>query len=150
MWTEPDDDAIRNLLRTTRTIAVVGVSPDPLRPSNGVYRYLSSRTDYELYPVNPMIDDLDGRPVYPDLSALPVAPDMVDVFRRHDQLRPVLKAAIAVGAKSIWLQQGLWDEQSPASGRCPQARDAEAAGMQVAMDRCLKVEHTRLIVTGRD
>jgi len=141
-WTEPDDDAVRNLLRTTRTIGVVGVSPDPLRPSNGVYRYLSSRTDYELYPVNPMIDDLDGRRVYPDLSALPVAPDMVDVFRRHDRLRPVLEAAIAVGAKSIWLQQGLWDEQL--------ARDAEAAGMQVVMDRCLKVEHARLIATVRD
>jgi len=141
MWTEPDDRALRDLLRATRTVAVVGVSPDPLRPSNGVYRYLSSQTDYELYPVNPMIDGLEGRPAYPDLSALPVVPDMVDVFRRQDQLRPVLDQAIAVGAKSIWLQQGLWDEQL--------ARDAEAAGMTVVMDRCLKVDHARLIGTGR-
>ena len=137
MWTEPDDDALRDLLRNTRTVAVVGVSPDPLRPSHGVYRYLSSATDYELYPVNPNIEDLAGHPAYPSLNALPVAPDMVDVFRRQDQLRAVLDAAIAVGAKSIWLQQGLWDEQL--------AHDAEAAGMRVVMDRCLKVEHARLL-----
>ena len=79
--------------------------------------------------------------MYADLSALPVVPDMVDVFRRWDQLRPVLAAAIAVGAKSIWLQQGLCDEQL--------ARDAQAAGMRVVMDRCLKVDHARLIATGR-
>ena len=66
---------------------------------------------------------------------------MVDVFRRQDQLRPVLDQAIAVGAKSIWLQQGLWDEQL--------GRDAEAAGMAVVMDRCLKVDHARLIAAGR-
>jgi predicted CoA-binding protein len=101
-----------------------------------VYRYLISATEYDLYPVNPMIAELDGRPVYPSLSALPEPPDMVDVFRRQEHLRSVLEDAIAVGAKSIWLQQGLWDEQL--------ARDAEAAGMQVVMDRCLKVEYARL------
>ncbi len=137
MWTEPDDDALRDLLRNTHTVAVVGVSPDPLRPSNGVYHYLKSATDYELYPINPMIDDLDGKRAYPDLAALPVVPDMVDVFRRQDQLRSVLEQAIAVGAKSIWLQQGLWDEQL--------AADAETARMTVVMDRCLKVEHARLV-----
>ncbi|HZQ32009.1 MAG TPA: CoA-binding protein [Mycobacterium sp.] len=137
MWTEPDDDALRDLLRGTRTIAVVGVSADPMRPSNDVYRYLEAATDYELYPVNPMIDELGGAAVYPDLASLPVVPDMVDVFRRADQLRLVLDAALGVGAKSIWLQQGLWDEGL--------ARDAETAGMQVVMDRCLKVEYARLI-----
>jgi hypothetical protein len=137
MWTEPDDDALRDLLTHTRTVAVVGVSPDPLRPSNGVYRYLSSSSSYELYPVNPMIEALDGQPAYPDLAALPIVPDMVDVFRRQDQLHSVLDQAVAVGAKSIWLQQGLWDEQL--------ALDAEAAGMRVVMDRCLKVEHARLL-----
>lgn len=141
MWTEPDDDVVRDLLRTTRTIAVVGASADPLRPSNGVYRYLKSSGDYELYPVNPTIDELDGQPAFASLSALPVVPDMVDVFRRSDQLRSVLDDAIAVGAKSIWLQQGLWDEQL--------AHDGQAAGLQVVMDRCLKVEHARLISAGR-
>jgi predicted CoA-binding protein len=141
MWTEPGDDAVRDLLLTSRTIAVVGVSPDPARPSNGVYRYLKTTGDYAMYPVNPKIDELDGESVFASLSALPVAPDMVDVFRRSDHLRPVLEDAIAVGAKSIWLQQGLWDEQL--------AFDAEAAGLQVVMDRCLKVEHARLIAAGR-
>src|ERR1700736_3746744 len=120
MWIEPDDPALRDLLRGTNTVAVGGVSPDPLRPSNEVYHYLMSASDYELYPVNPMIDQLDGSPVYPDLAALPVVPDMVDVFRRADQL-----------------QQGWWDEHL--------ALDAEAAGMLVVMDRCLKVEHARLL-----
>ncbi|MBV8966279.1 MAG: CoA-binding protein [Mycobacteriaceae bacterium] len=137
MWTEPDDDALRELLNETRTVAVVGVSPDPMRPSNGVYHYLRSNTGWTLYPVNPLIGELDGCPAYPDLAALPVVPDMVDVFRRPDQLRSVLRQAVAVGAKSIWLQQGLWDEQL--------ALDAQAAGLAVVMDRCLKVEHARLL-----
>ena len=136
MWTEPDDDALRDLLHDTKTVAVVGVSPDPLRPSNEVFDYLRSASHYQLYPVNPMIDQFDGSPAYPDLAALPVVPDMVDVFRRAEHLRSVLDQAIAVGAKSIWLQQGLWDEQL--------ALDAQAAGMRVVMDRCLKVEHARL------
>jgi uncharacterized protein len=142
VWTEPGDEALRELLRATRTIAVVGVSPDPMRPSNGVYRYLRQSSNYELYPVNPMIDALDGHTAYPDLAALPIVPDIVDVFRRHEHLRPVLDQAISVGAKSIWLQQGLWDEQL--------AHDAEAAGLRVVMDRCLKVEHARLIGAARD
>ncbi|MDT5095367.1 MAG: uncharacterized protein QOH60_4730 [Mycobacterium sp.] len=137
MWTEPGDDAVRDLLQTTRTLAVVGVSPDPTRPSNEVYGYLKATGDYAMYPVNPTIDELDGESVFASLSALPVVPDIVDVFRRSDHLRSVLEDAIAVGAKSIWLQQGLWDEQL--------AIDAEAAGLQVVMDRCLKVEHARLI-----
>ena len=137
MWTEPDDETVRNLLRDTRSVAVVGVSPNPLRPSNGVYDYLSTATDYQLFPVNPMIGELDGQPAYPNLQSLPVVPDMVDVFRRQDHLRAVLDDAIAVGAHSIWLQQGLWDEDL--------ARDAEAVGMRVVMDRCLKVEFARLI-----
>lgn len=137
MWNPPDDAAVRDLLHQIRTVAVVGVSPNPLRPSHGVYRYLAAATEYELYPVNPTITEFDGQPVYPALSALPVVPDMVDVFRRQDQLRAVLDDAIAIGVQSIWLQQELWDEQL--------ARDAEAAGMRVVMDRCLKVEYARLI-----
>ena len=135
-WHEPDQAALRDILRMTRTVAIVGVSPDPMRPSHGVYRYLASRTDYELYAVNPTISELDGRPVYPALADLPVVPDMVDVFRRYDQLPAVAADAIAVGAKTLWLQQGLWHEQV--------ARDAQAAGLQVVMDRCLKVEHAAL------
>jgi hypothetical protein len=135
-WTEPDPAALRSILRETHSVAIVGVSPNPARPSNDVYDYLASATDYELYLVNPTITELDGRRVYPSLRDLPAVPDMVDVFRRQEHLRSVLDDAIAVGAKTLWLQQGLWDEQL--------ARDAEAAGMRVVMDRCLKVHHARL------
>jgi hypothetical protein len=136
-WTAPDDASLRDLLRETRTVAIVGVSADPMRPSHEVYRYLASASHYQLYLVNPMISELDGRTVYPALSALPLVPDMVDVFRRYDQLPGVLADAVAVGAKSIWLQQGLWHERV--------ACDGEAAGLKVVMDRCLKVEYAALV-----
>jgi predicted CoA-binding protein len=101
-----------------------------------VWSYLRSASDYELYLVNPTISDVDGTPAYPSLADLPVVPDLVDVFRRHEHLPSVLDDTIAVGAKILWLQQGLWHEQV--------ARDGEAAGLQVVMDRCLKVDHASL------
>ncbi|HKH50758.1 MAG TPA: CoA-binding protein [Mycobacterium sp.] len=128
---------IEQILRETRTVAIVGVSHDPLRPSYGVWQYLKSATDYELYLVNPTINEIDGTPVYPSLADLPVVPDLVDVFRRHEHLPGVLEDTIKVGAKVLWLQVGLWHEQV--------ARDGEAAGLHVVMDRCLKVDHARLL-----
>lgn len=102
-----------------------------------MWRYLESASDYECYLVNPTISEIDGTPTYPDLAALPVVPDLVDVFRRHEHLPAVLDEAIAVGAKTLWLQSGLWDRRV--------ARDGAAAGLQVVMDRCLKVEHARML-----
>jgi hypothetical protein len=128
---------IKQILRDTRTVAIVGVSDNPLRASYGVWRYLKSATDYELYLVNPTISEVDGTPAYPSLDALPVVPDLVDVFRRYEYLPSVLDDTIKVGAKTLWLQQGLRHEQV--------ARDGEAAGLQVVMDRCLKVDHARLL-----
>ncbi|HYZ69567.1 MAG TPA: CoA-binding protein [Mycobacterium sp.] len=128
---------IKQILRDTRTVAIVGMSDNPLRPSYGVWQYLKSASDYELYLVNPTISEVDGTPVYPSLDDVPVAPDLVDVFRRHEYLPSVLDDAIRVGAKTLWLQQGLRHEQV--------ARDGEAAGLQVVMDRCLKVDHARLL-----
>ncbi|HET6732686.1 CoA-binding protein [Mycobacterium sp.] len=128
---------IERILRETRSVAIVGASGDPLRPSYGVWQYLRSATDYELYLVNPTITDVNGTPAYPSLADLPVVPDLVDVFRRHEHLPSVLEDTIKVGAKTLWLQSGLWHEQV--------ARDGEAAGLQVVMDRCLKVEHARLL-----
>ncbi|MFI5506481.1 CoA-binding protein [Mycobacterium sp. NPDC051804] len=128
---------IEAILRDTRSVAIVGVSADPLRPSHGVWQYLKSSTDYELYLVNPTLDEIGGDTVYPSLADLPVVPDMVDVFRRREHLHSVLDEAIAVGAKTLWLQQGLWDDDV--------ARDGAAAGLQVVMDRCLKVDHARLL-----
>jgi predicted CoA-binding protein len=128
---------IKQILHATRTVAIVGISDNPLRPSHGVWQYLRSASDYELYLVNPTISEVDGTPVYPSLDALPVVPDLVDVFRRHEYLPSVLDDTIKVGAKTLWLQQGLRHEQV--------ARDGEAAGLQVVMDRCLKVDHARLL-----
>jgi predicted CoA-binding protein len=127
---------IEQILRETHTVAIVGISANPSRPSYGVWSYLRSASDYELYLVNPTINEVDGTPVYPSLAEVPVVPDLVDVFRRHEYLPSVLDDTIAVGAKILWLQQGLWHEQV--------ARDGEAAGLQVVMDRCLKVDHARL------
>ncbi len=136
---QPDDVTLRRILAETHTIAVVGASAKPSRPSHEIYSYLLSTGDYLVYPVNPTITEIDGAPVYPRLADLPVVPDMVDVFRRFDELPSVLADTLALEQlpKTLWLQQGLWHEQV--------ARDAEAAGMQVVMDRCLMVEHARLL-----
>ena len=134
-WVGPEALARQRILRETRTVAIVGASANPSRASYFVWTYLKSTSDYEVYLVNPTITEVDGTPVYPSLAELPVVPDLVDVFRRHDELPSVLDDAVAVGAKTIWLQLGLWHEQV--------ARDGEAAGLQVVMDRCLKIEHAR-------
>ena len=134
----PNDAALQQILRKTKTIAVVGVSDRPMRPSYGVYAYLAATGNYQLYPVNPMISEINGQRVYPSLAALPVVPDMVDVFRRLEELPAVLADTLGLQPrpKTLWLQQGLWHEDV--------AREASAAGLQVVMDRCLKIEHARL------
>ena len=139
MWANPDSAALQRILRDTRTVAVVGASSNPARPSYGVYDYLARHSHFELYPVNPTITDIDGAAAYPSLSDLPVVPDMVDVFRRHEELPTVLADVLALTSrpKCLWLQQGLWDDGV--------AAEAEAAGLQVVMDRCLKVDYARLI-----
>jgi len=134
----PDDLTLRRILAETRSIAVVGASDKPTRPSHEIYSYLVSTGQYQVYPVNPMITEIDGVPVYSRLADLPVVPDMVDVFRRFDDLPSVLAETLALDPrpKTIWLQEGLWHDEV--------GRDAEAAGLQVVMDRCLMVEHARL------
>jgi uncharacterized protein len=133
-----DDRDVQRILRETRTIAVIGASNKPARPSYGVYRYLAATGDYQVFPVNPRITEIDGASVYPSLAELPVVPDVVDVFRRLDEVPAVLAEILALPAlpKTLWLQQGLWDEEV--------AREAAAAGLQVVMDRCLKVDHALL------
>jgi uncharacterized protein len=135
MTGQPD---LAQILRDTKTIAVVGASPNASRPSNEVYHYLLSTGDYTVYPVNPMISEIDGRPAYPSLADLPVTPDLVDVFRRSEELPGVLADVLALPQqpKTLWLQLGLWDDDV--------AKQAEAAGIQVVMDRCLKVDHRHL------
>jgi predicted CoA-binding protein len=135
----PDSTELQQILRDTRTVAVVGVSDNPARPSNDVYRYLAKHSHFELYPVNPNISDIDGTAVYPSLAELPVVPDMVDVFRRYDDLPAVLADILALNPrpKYLWLQQGLWHDEV--------GEQARNAGLGVVMDRCLKVDYARLI-----
>nr|WP_099251896.1 CoA-binding protein [Mycobacterium sp. shizuoka-1] len=139
MVDSPDSAQLQQILRETRTVAVVGVSDNPARPSNEVYRYLARFSHYQLYPVNPNISEIDGTPVYSSLADLPEVPDMVDVFRRYDDLPAVLADTLASSPhpKCLWLQQGLWHEEV--------GERAQGAGLRVVMDRCLKVDYARLI-----
>jgi predicted CoA-binding protein len=134
-WQGPSAARRREILLGTRTIAIVGASANPARASYFVNRYLTSTSDYTVWLVNPTIDEVEGTPVYPSLADLPAVPDMVDVFRRHDDLPSVLDDTLAVGASTLWLQLGLWHEEV--------ARRAEEAGLAVVMDRCVKIEHAR-------
>jgi predicted CoA-binding protein len=134
-WTNPDPTELRALLRRTRTVAMLGASPNPARPSNGVAAYLLTNSDFEVYFVNPNATEILGRPVYRSLAELPVVPDLVDTFRRREDLPSVLDDVLAVGAKAWWLQLGLWAPELAAR--------AERAGLSVVMDRCLKIEHAR-------
>ena len=134
-WQNPSAVERQELLRRTRTVAMVGASANPARASNFVATYLLGSTGFELYFVNPNVTEILGQPVWPSLDALPVVPDLVDVFRRPEDLPQVLDETIAVGASSFWLQFGLWNEDL--------AHRGETAGLTVVMDRCLKVEHAR-------
>ena len=138
MVSQPDAHTLRQILAETRSIAVVGASDKPTRPSNEIYSYLVATGQYQVFPVNPTITEIDGAQVYPRLADLPVVPDMVDVFRRFDDLPSVLAETLALPLrpKTLWLQEGLWHEDV--------GREAEAAGLRVVMDRCLMVEHARL------
>jgi predicted CoA-binding protein len=134
-WTPPTAQERQAILRRTRSVAMVGASPNPARASNFVATYLLGAGDYDLYFVNPHADEILGRPVYASLDALPVTPDLVDVFRRPEDLPDVLDATIAAGASTFWTQFGLYDEEL--------AQRGVDAGLAVVMDRCLKVEHAR-------
>ena len=135
-WSEPTATRRLDLLKRTDSIAMVGVSANPARPSNFVATYLlSSSTDFDVYFVNPMVDEILEHPCYPTLQDLPLAPDMVNVFRRSDDLPEVAEEAVAAGAASFWAQLGLWSVTA--------ANIAIENGLEVVMDRCLKIEHAR-------
>lgn len=134
-WVGPTQQDRFGVLRRAKSIAIVGASNNPARASYFVASYLLSSTAYEVYLVNPRESEILGQPVYGSLSDLPVVPDIVDVFRRHDDLPGVAREAIDSGAQTLWLQLGSWNEEAAAI--------AEAAGVSVVMDRCLKIEHAR-------
>jgi uncharacterized protein len=135
-WTQPTAGARRAILRGARTIAVVGASAKPSRASYFVLTYLlSSSTDYEVWPVTPNEESILGAQAYPSLADLPGTPDIVDVFRRADQLPGVAEEAVAAGAGAFWMQLGLHSDEA--------ARIAHDAGLDVVSNRCVKIEHAR-------
>lgn len=130
------DNELAQLLSKTKRVAVVGISDKEDRPSNGVSRWLMRNSHLELYFVNPALTEVLGRPCYASLADIPEPIDMVDIFRKVSDISAVVDEAIAIGAKSIWIQLGLVDEASAAR--------AVSAGLDVAMDLCIKVEYERL------
>ncbi|MER7448127.1 CoA-binding protein [Microbacterium sp. NPDC097977] len=134
-WEGPSQQQRFGILRRAKSVAIVGASNNPARASYFVATYLLSSTAYDVYLVNPRESSILGQPVYASLADLPVVPDIVDVFRRHDDLPGVAQEAIDLGAQTLWLQLGSWHEEA--------ATLAEAAGISVVMDRCIKIEHAR-------
>jgi predicted CoA-binding protein len=133
-----DAEGVRRLLRDSRRVAVVGASPDPYRPSNGVVRDLVA-LGYEVVPVNPGAASVEGLTCYPDLAAAVAATgpvDIVDVFRRAEACPVHAREAVAVGARCLWLQLGIASREA--------GQIAAAGGLEVVMDRCLAVEARRL------
>ena len=135
-WRPPSARERLAILQATTTVAMVGASSNPARPSHFVATYLlSSSTDFVVWFVNPRETSILGRPVYPSLDALPEAPDLVDVFRRPEELPGVARDAVDAGARTFWAQLGLWSDEA--------ARIAHEGGLNVVMNRCLKIEHAR-------
>ncbi len=129
------DEDISKVLRTCRTVAVVGCSLSPSRDSHIVARFLKER-GYRIIPVNPAETSILGEPCYPDLESIPEPPELVDVFRRPEHVPALVDAALGIGAKALWLQEGVVDFES--------ARRAREAGLTVVMDRCILKEWVRL------
>ncbi|MGA8574675.1 MAG: CoA-binding protein [Candidatus Cybelea sp.] len=128
----------RELLAGTRSIAIVGASPNPLRPSYTVFSYLRRQPEYDVAPINPTIQGIDGVEAFASLAqyaAVRGAPDVVDVFRKPSDVVGVVNDAIAAGAKAIWFQYGVINDEAIGL--------ADRAGMDVVVDRCMKVEHAR-------
>ncbi len=126
---------IPELLASARTIAVVGISSKRYRPSHGVAEYMQ-RAGYRIVPVNPRETEVLGEKAWPDLDAVPEPVDIVNIFRRPEFVPEIVEAAIRVGARAVWMQEGVIHEE--AAGR------ARAAGLEVVMDRCILKEHRRL------
>jgi len=134
-WVGPSAKERLGILRAAKSIAIVGASPNAARSSYFVGTYLLQSSDYRVYFVNPNADEILGHKAYPDLASLPEVPDIVDVFRKASDIPSVIDDVIAVGAKTVWVQLGIWNQEAAEYG--------ESKGLTVVMDRCLKVEHAR-------
>ena len=123
------------ILKSFRNVAMVGASADPQKPSNVVFRYLTVH-GYNVVPVNPTIAEVYGQKCYPSLSAIPGKIEVVDVFRKSEDVPLIVDEAIKIGAKAVWMQEGIVNEAA--------AKKAEASGLLVVMDKCMRKEHMRL------
>jgi predicted CoA-binding protein len=138
--TNPSDDALRQLLTTAKTIAIVGASNNPDRAAYGIMQKLQ-HDGYNVFPVNPRETEILGEHVYPTLADVPVPIDIVDVFRRPEDTPAIADEAVKVGAKALWLQTGIANEDAAAR--------AEKGGLMVVMDACIGSTHTFLRVPSK-
>ena len=134
-WQAPSARERLQVLQGAKSVAIVGASDNPARASYFVGTYLLASSDFTVYFVNPMADKILGHKAYASLADLPESPDIVDVFRKPSDLPEVLQEAIAANAKTLWLQLGIEDEDI--------AEQGTVAGMNVVMNRCIKIEHAR-------
>ena len=139
-WVGPNAKERLGILRSAKSIAIVGASPNAARASYFVGTYLLQSSDYRVYFVNPMADEILGQKAYPDLASLPEVPEIVDVFRKGSDIPGVIDEVLAVGAQhgknpAVWVQLGIWNQDAAIYG--------ESKGLTVVMDRCIKIEHAR-------
>ena len=128
-------ERIKDILKGYHTIAVVGLSPKPERDSHKVARYLQDK-GYNVVPINPGQKEILGKPCYPNLKAVPFPVEIVDIFRRPDAIGPIVGDAITIGAKAVWMQLGIANNEA--------ARTALDAGLEVVMSKCIKIEHMNM------
>ncbi|MEM4658758.1 MAG: CoA-binding protein [Candidatus Methanosuratincola sp.] len=131
-----DIETLKRILRETKTIAMVGLSAEWMRPSNFAAKYLKEH-GYRIIPVNPRYKEILGERCYPSLLEIPEKVDVVDIFRRQEDVPPIVEDAIRIGAKVVWMQLGIVNEEA--------AKRAREAGLEVVMNRCMKIEHARLL-----
>jgi hypothetical protein len=131
-----NDQMLKEILLSAKTVASVGLSSNPQKESYGVVQYLKDH-GYRIIPVNPTAAEIMGEKAYPDLSSVTEKIDVVQVFRRSEDVPPVVEEAIKAGAKVVWMQEGIVNEEAAAMAR--------AAGLQVVMDACMRATHRRLI-----
>ncbi len=128
-------DAIIKILSESKTVAIVGISDKPDRPSHKVAKYLKEH-GYKIIPVNPRLKEVLGEKCYANLTEIEVRVDVVDIFRKPEDINPIVDSAISIGAKTIWMQEGITNDEA--------SDKAEAAGLMVVMNRCMLKEHSRL------
>ncbi|MFM6841041.1 MAG: CoA-binding protein [Candidatus Planktophila sp.] len=136
-WQPQSTEEIKNILQDSKNVAIVGISNKEDRASFQVAKWLQQNSHFALFFVNPVIDEVMGQKTYASLADIPEKIDIVDVFRKAEDCPPVLEKALAIGAKTIWLQLGISNDEVAEKG--------VASGMQVVMDRCIKIDYAALI-----